>query len=431
MAVSQEFLDAAAATTRRVKAKVQITWTDPFIDSSIEVAVNESNRISWPRQVADLAKTPSYKWATLNGSFLADGNSHVCPSEDPGLVAKQLGWWGSRLSDEFGFFATSPTLTMTMSPRPIIGTLLVGNSVENEYPIDFDIAFYNGSNVLLHTDSVTGNALMEYTNSTEIYDVAKVVLTISRWSEPEAVVKILEFYTPIAEEYDGDTIVSIDLLEESELSEGSLPIGNISSNEMDLSLQNVRISRNGVLIDDPFFNENSLSVYHQLVKKNRKIVPFIGFQLLDNSVGYVKLGTFWSGAWSYNELGFTVSTSGRDRMELLRKATFSSSILYNNVTLYDLAVAVCEDAKINIPMPDLVYEVDDALNLFTIEYAFFPRKSYFETIRDIVSAGLARAYMDKDDVLIIRSTTEYAVETDEDEAEVIVDDDEITLEVDL
>jgi hypothetical protein len=39
--------------------------------------------------------------------------------------------------------------------------------------------------------------------------------------------------------------------------------------------------------------------------------------------------------------------------------------------------------------------------------------------------------MDKDDVLIIRSATEYAVETDEDEAEVIVDDDEITLEVDL
>ncbi len=41
---------------------------------------------------------------------------------------------------------------------------------------------------------------------------------------------------------------------------------------------------------------------------------------------YVPLGTFWSGDWSAPEDGVYAQTTGRDRLELLRKSTYSTSL---------------------------------------------------------------------------------------------------------
>ena len=79
-----------------------------------------------------------------------------------------------------------------------------------------------------------------------------------------------------------------------------------------------------------------------------------------------------------------------------------------DVTLYDLAEALLEDAILNIPMPDLSYEIDTALQGFVVPYGFFPRQDYFACIKDIVTACMGQAYMSRDDVLIITGPGNYA-----------------------
>ena len=67
-------------------------------------------------------------------------------------------------------------------------------------------------------------------------DALEIIKT--KWSEGNRQAKILEFFTGIKETYETDDILLINLLEEREVSQGSLPVGNISSNEIDIRLVN-------------------------------------------------------------------------------------------------------------------------------------------------------------------------------------------------
>ena len=196
-------------------------------------------------------------------------------------------------------------------------------------------------------------------------------------------------------------------MEEREIGDGSLPIGNISANELDLSLQNISIIKDGEAIIDPFFPSNPDSYLHNVIKKNRRVRAWIGILLSDASIEYIPLGTFWTGDWSAEEQESTVSTSARDRMELLRAAICSTLPVYESVTLYDLAENLLNNAKTAIPMPDLTWEIDVALQLITVPYGYFPRQDYFACIKQLVTACMGQAYMSRGDVLIITGPGNY------------------------
>ena len=193
----------------------------------------------------------------------------------------------------------------------------------------------------------------------------------------------------------------MNLLEEREISDGTLPIGNISANELDIELQNVKLVRGAITIPNPFSFENAQSYLQGLLKKNRRIEAFLGLVLPGGSVEYVTLGTFWSGDWNASEKGTIASTSARDRMELLRNAEYSKSLIYESINLYDLMEIVLNSAKTDIPMSDLVWDIDDELEEYTVPVAYFPRQDYFKCIKQIVEACMGQAYMSREDVLIV------------------------------
>jgi hypothetical protein len=413
IAVSPEFNAAVKATVRKWRPKLEVTWTDPFTDPAITASANDKNRINYPEQVADLVEIPTRRWAHLDGTFKPNGTFHPCPSAAESLF-NQMGWWGAARCDasaEWGL--PYPTLTIEFAARPVLALIVVGDSIYNEYPVDFYVKLYNGDDDVLYTDTVAGNANLRYVKSIAsagITDAVKMTLEVKKWSAPNRVVKILEFYTAVVETYYGDDIVSMNLLEESEISDGSLPIGNISCNELDFELQNIKlITSLGETILNPFYPGNTNSYLHNLIKRNRKVRAWLGLVLPDASVEYVPLGTFWTGDPKVSERSPVISFSCRDRMELLRKAEFTGSEVYQNESLYDLAVVVLEHAKANIPMVDLEYSIDAALQDMVIPYAYFPKQTYFETIRQIAEACAGTAYMDRDDVL--RIGTEQNLET--------------------
>lgn len=412
--VSPEFEAAVGADVRRWVPKVEVTWTDPFIDASITApAPADNNYISYPEQTADLVTAPTRKWAHLDGTFKPDGTFYPCPSSAEAAAGAQMGWWGANRCDASGEWAIGnyPTLTIQFAARPVLALVVTGDAIYGEYPVDFTVGVYDADDTLLASATVTGNTLMTWRASIaedDATDATYMVLTVKKWSAPLRVVKIMEFYTALVETYTGDEVESMSLLEEREISDGSVPIGNIAANELDLSLQNISIIKDGETIIDPFFPSNPNTYLHAVVKKNRRVRAWVGLVLPDDSVEYIALGTFWTGDWSAEEQSAIVSTSCRDRMELLRKAVCATMPLMLNVTLYDLADALLTEARTEIPMPDLYWEIDTALQGFTVPYGFFPRQDYFTCIKDIVTACMGQAYMSRDDVLIITGPGSYS-----------------------
>jgi hypothetical protein len=416
--VSQNYLEAVKYYSRKWTSKIDIIWTDPTIDPSIEASANDENRISYPDQAADLIVSTSRKWAHLDGVIVPDGTYYPMPAESE-KIGNQVGWYGATACNGSAVWAEPyPTLSIRFDARAINTILVCGDTAYNEYPVDFDVKIYGpavttttgegDSDILLYTKVVTGNDLLKYhydISAEAITSAIRMDLIVKKWSSPNRIVKIVEFYSSVSASYTGDEIVSMNLTEEREIKDGTLPIGNISANELDISLQNILIDG----VADPFFPGNSDSPLHEFIKKNRKIMPWLGLYLPDESIEWVPLGTFWSGDWSISEKSGVAATSCRDRMELLRKAEYDGSTVQTDVTLYDLIDGVLEYAKEHIPMPELNWSIDEELMDYTIPVAFFPKQSYFETIRQVVEACRGQAYMSRDDVLIITGFGAIAV----------------------
>ena len=270
--VSQEFLDKMKADRRHVIARALIDYTDPFIDQSIEIEASEQANVSYPQQTADSVDTATHKWASLDGSCVLDGSYHLAPPPDK-LAQYQFGWWGSQLAGAGGAFAAPyPALTVAHLPRPIHTLRVVGDTARVEYPVDFEIKLYGPDDTLLKTETVTGNTQVNWskTLAVPVLDVAKQVLEITRWSHEGRQAKIIEFFTSIREVYETGDLVSIRLLEEREASQGSLPVGNISSNEITLVLNNE---------DKKFDVDNEKSPLKNLLKPNRRIQVWLGIDI--------------------------------------------------------------------------------------------------------------------------------------------------------
>jgi hypothetical protein len=294
--VTQDFLSKMKAVERRVYGKVQIDYTDPFLDQSIQVQASEQANVSYPAQTADAVAVPFAKIASLDGSWVLDGTYALAPATAEEAETHQMGWWGSQLSQADGTFVQPyPTLTVTHFARPIHSLKVVGDSARGEYPVDFRIDLYGPDDTLLYTEQVTGNTEVEWSKTlpSPVLDVVKQVLTITKWSHPGRQAKVLEFFTSVQETYEGDDILLIHLLEEREVSQGSIPVGNISANEIDIRLDNS--SRK-------FDAGNKQSPLYQLLKQNRRIKAWLGVEAENNytdkpptftrsSVAYLSDGT--------------------------------------------------------------------------------------------------------------------------------------------
>lgn len=377
---SQKFQDEMRATERHIYAKIQIDYTDPELDQSINVFVSEMANVSYPNQVADGVESVSEKIASLDGSWEL-GEYALAPTT---ALEGQMGWWGKQLSDSKGNFAEPyPTLTATFIPRPIWQLKVVGDDKRNEYPVNFVINLYDEQDNLKYTEVVENNTKVTWTKSLEpqITDVARIELVITKWSHPGRQAKITEFFTSIQETYLENDIISINLIEEREVSQGSLPVGNISSNEIEIKLNNYTRK---------FDAGNRESPLYGLVKANRKIRAWIGTE--DE---LIPLGVFWSKDWTVPEDGVVASTVGRDRLDRLNETTYTSSKVEVNKSMYELAQMVLTDAGVSADL----YWLDEELKQYVVPYAYFEPQTHREALRKIAEACLGQVYCDRNGVI--------------------------------
>ena len=276
--VTTDFLNKMVAPFRKVYGKLIIDYTDPEIDQSVDVAVNEEARVSYPKQVANGVAEPKHKWFSFDGSAVLDGTYRLMPSTEVASFTREVGWWGESLAGAGGSFSSPyPTLTATHIARPVQSLLVVGDSKRQEYPVDFTIKLYDSTDTLLHTETVTANSQVTWSEAlvAPVLNVTKQVLEITKWSHESRQVKIVEIFTSISEEYELGDFGFIDLLEERELHQSSLPVGGVSSNEISASLLN---------LDRRFDPGNPTSPLRGLLKLNRRIRAWLGAEWQESQV---------------------------------------------------------------------------------------------------------------------------------------------------
>ena len=193
----------------------------------------------------------------------------------------------------------------------------------------------------------------------------------------------MEVFSSIQEIYEGEDIISINLIEEREVSQGSLPVGNISSNEIEIVLNN---------INREFDAGNKSSRLYGLVKANRKVRAWIGTE--DE---LVPLGLFWTKDWDVPEDGIVAKTKGRDRLDRLRDTEYSNSTVQTNKNMYELAEMVLIDAGLNSEQ----YWIDEELKQFIVPYAYFNPVTHREALRQIATACLGQVYCDRQGIIRI------------------------------
>jgi hypothetical protein len=392
---SPDFDTAAIATIRQPKARITITWADPYIDTGVSVNPNIENNISDSLHVADTILETNKLWFLLDGNSKLDNSYKLFPI--PHQSNYEVGWYGNEFSDGSGEFIIDPEIVVEFTKKPIYGFIIAGENTLNQYPVDFTVYVYNGVS-LEDTIAVVGNTELVYNGDTYVTEADSIKLVIHKWSEINAVVKILEFYSTIIRTYEGDTIKSISVLEEREIRDGTTPIGNISSNEITVELQNIEVD--GVI--DPFFPGNSASDLNLLLKPGRKVEIEMGFLLATGFIEYIPMGTYWTGDFIIKENIPTISFTARDRMEQLRKLTYDDNEYDTYVSFYTLIRNMLISARNKIPQ--LTYVINAGLVLLDIPNAFIDRISYFEAIKTAVAACGGQAYMSKEDELIIESS---------------------------
>jgi hypothetical protein len=319
-----------------------------------------------------------------------------------------------------------PMLTVEFSARVVSALKVVGDSLRKEYPVDFNIYLYDSDDVLLHTESVTGNAEITWEKDIDqTSGVKKIALELTRWSHEGRQAKILEFFSRLTETYEGDDLHSLSLLEERDVSNGSLPIGNISSNEMDLSIYNR---------DRKFDAGNSDSKLYQMIKPNRKVTAWLGLvtngremisaivpgiclqyerETTGTDIIWVPLGVFYTKDWTVPEQKLNADVTAQDRLSLLDDTNYSADELLQDTTLYALAVDVLTDAGLR----EAEYWLDEELRGSTVAWGCAIAKpddtSHRECLRIIVEACLGQCYMDRDGILRIEGPSYLETEKTE------------------
>lgn len=275
-ALTTEFMNSAIATVRKPYGKLTIIWSDPTIDPSITVATNDDNRGSQKEQVADLIANPSYQYTILDGTWTLDDTKHLAPSTAAEIANYQIGWYSDTACAADGTFSPAyPYVQVDFDARTIEGVYVAGDRLLNQFPVDFVVQVYNTGGLVLNL-SVTDNASVDFYHAQTINSAVTMVLTVTKWSSGSTCLKILEFYTALVTEYTGDDIISMDLLEEREIRDGTLPVGNISYNELSIELQNLKY--------DP---ENSLDIgdYALVKSDNTTVGQYIVYRSI-NAAGY-------------------------------------------------------------------------------------------------------------------------------------------------
>lgn len=368
--------------SRRIYGKVYITYTDPILASETSVEASSTAYNSTPAAVIDGDTHGNGKLFTLYENNLT-GNYVV------GDEYTSYGWVSGQVSGTDGLFTDEqPSLTINFSERPIVNLRIVFDASRGAIAENFRVTFVlaDGSGIVR---AYRGNKSREIVISETITSVVALRITVNKVSKAGYPVAILEI--PVVSTFlyvgyqDTSDLVSIDLLEELTYDDEVEALGGISANKVTITLDNS---------DKKFFFNNSESMVARYLKRNRKIVPWLGVEVIPGEIEWYTLGTYWSYQWDVPVEGLTAKVIGFDTLGLLDTTSFTEHHMQINKSVGELVEYVLTDAKRQLDF--VSYKIDAALYDIIIPYAWFEAASHTAALRKISKCYPMHIYCDRD-----------------------------------
>lgn len=383
LTASQHFLDNIYPTdsAREIRARAFVELFDPGQYENISsLTFSENTLVGSTEQLMNVVIESDRKYASFEpGIFKMDGSFYLVPDTAiPDTVER--GWISESMSSSTGAINITATLVF-IAENKLKGISLHFDNKFGYTCSDMTVSFYNLSNVLLKTVNITGNTLHAVTATANLDTVGKVVINFTKLSKAYRRLRLVEFSPGMLLIYTDKDIVGLTTLTELD------PFNNnLSTPEATLSVRNEDRA-----ID--ILNTDGFEPYLQQKQKVRLFLGLVTDRVVEE---YIHIGSYFLVDWKAAPLSLTATFTARGWLDRISNTDYTKGrYTGSDVSLYDVAVAVLEDAGAT------GYVIDASLNTI-MTAGIIPVASHKELIRLIAQASNCMYYVSPSDVHYIK-----------------------------
>ena len=306
---TSEYARAITAGYRRILPRAIMDIVDPDIVYEAASASGQG-RFSRPGQLHDKVFEAAKKYGTLEQDrFRLDGSFALYP-DSPEELTEEHGFLGDALSREDGTFDSPPYVQLNVKNLGVMQACSVhftGRDCDG-LGEDFRLEVYSG-NQTAYAKQVRGNRDRHvYFEGFTARDVTAIRVSFTRWSAPHRYVRLLEIVPGIYENWDADTLYSIDVLQETAPDCMSTPFGTCN---LQVHNKNLR------------FNPYNRAGLFASIEERQGVEVAFGVET-PGGTEFLPLGVYYqkSGGWETDAYGLTIAFKLVDIVGLLAERDF-------------------------------------------------------------------------------------------------------------
>lgn len=375
--------------------EVSLDIADPDSLADATATDNGATYISNTSEVVSEVDTSVKPYATLEKNiWLLDGSRRNIPTSD----YADGGYIGDVLSNGDGYFATkAPTLTINFTKvhtQVIPGITITWGTAYNEFATDFIVTAYNGDTIIAEK-VVHGNTSVMSIVALDISNYNRITIRVFKWCLPNHRVRIDEVFIGWHKVYSKTDLMSYSHTQSVDPISTSLP-----KMEIQFSIDN----------SDGSYNPYNLSGLSKYLTERQEIAVRYGLKLNDNTVEWIKGGTFYLSEWYAKQNGLTADFVARDSLEFMLADYKDNITAITERSLYDLATQVLQAANLPLNKDGSVrWMVHNSLKGIKTRSPL-PNDTIANCLQLIANAGRCVVYPDRNGLILIEPINDEIVD---------------------
>lgn len=307
---SEAYKAAITADARRILLRAAVDISDPDMQC-LPVTYSSAAPFSKPDQLHDRNMELDRDYTTLEANRWILGAVSAAIPDDPTQLPGQVSYVGDVVSGEDGTFPVTVYVEQPFSGVDVLQACSVyfpENPLDG-VPEDFVVEIYQGGTAY-HTENITGNTASRVSvTGFTVHNADAIRVTITKWSLPWRIARVVEIIPGIYEQWDGRMIAELAVTMQGNISCLALPYGTCQ-----LVLNN----------HDRRFEWRNKSGLFQSLQERQGITIELGARLADGSVEYKRLGIFYQqgNGWKTSDYDITLTWNLVDIIGLLTERTF-------------------------------------------------------------------------------------------------------------
>ena len=305
---STAYKRAVVDTKRRIVAKAIVDITDPDMECKSVTGSPEAN-CSKSEQIHNKVLEGMAKQVTLEKNrWVLDGSWEIHQSD----AAQEVGYISADLSGTDGGLTTPIIVQLNVESLTILQAMAVywSDVIEDGMASDLTITVYSGQEIAFSKSVTSNRARTIFVDGFEAVNITAIRIAVEKWTLPNRRVRVTELIPGIYEEWTGESIYSLDVLQEYAPDTMTLPYSVAT-----LAISNTRKR----------FNPYAPNTILKSLMERQAVQLGFGLEIETGKLEYLKAGTFFlsAGGWDSAEYGATFSFSLVSLIGLLTKLDFS------------------------------------------------------------------------------------------------------------